>query len=128
MSLTTADGREACLPPVRPGEWTPWPACFLDAPLAHDVWSSPSSIFLTFPMTVMRTAIFDHPHAMQEALEVLSGLSRRLVAWNLSTNLFTGERRLAQFLAYMIEIQQADAAEEWPDGGVRFLSEKLPSK
>ena len=101
--LTTPGGREAKIPPLRPGDWAAWPACFIDQPPLHDLWSAPSSVLLAFPVGVVRSAVSDNPTALLEALALISTSLRSLMAWHLAVSSVTDEQRLGQLLFHLGE-------------------------
>lgn len=111
-SLSTRDGKEASLPPHRPGEWATWPGCFLDAPLAHDLWCMPRSRFIAFPKSAVRAAIAGSPEAAMEVIGVISRSLRFLTAWSLATGLVSDEQRLARLLFHIADNNDEKSAGE----------------
>ncbi len=103
LSMTTADGREARLPPHRPGDWATWAGCFVDTPLPHDLWAAPSSTMLTLPRQVVRSAVAQNSEAMLETLDSIGKSLRALMSWHFSVSLASDQQRVAQLLFHLAE-------------------------
>ena len=109
---TTSDGREAKLPPHRPGDWATWAGCLVDGPLPHDQWSAPSSVFVAFPKSIVRAEVADNPKALLEAVEIIGRSLRALMGWHFAVSLATDEQRLCQLLFHLGERSRQGGAEQ----------------
>ena len=75
----------------------------IDAPLPHDLWSSPSSLFVAFPKTLVRAAVNSNPDALIDAVDIIGRSLRALMGWHFAVTLASDEQRLAQLLVHLGE-------------------------
>jgi CRP-like cAMP-binding protein len=97
LTLSSQDGGVASLP-ITAGRWATWAGAFSRAPLPHEMWSSKAAQFIAFPSQAVREAVAAHPEALLRVIDRMGETMRFLIAWTLSTTLFTPEKRLAYLL------------------------------
>ena len=98
LTFSTIDGRVASLPRIRPGEWATWLGCFRDEPQKNDIWSTPSSVLVAFPVHAVRDALVKNPQALLAVIDLIGDRTRTLVQWTLSANVAAPEQRLARMI------------------------------
>ena len=108
LLLTSPNGREARLPPMRKGEWATWVSCFADAERSHDLWAAPSSIFVAFPAAAVCAAVRKNPDALMEVIQLIGSRMRALIAWNLNAYLASDEQRLGGLILHFSQAAPSD--------------------
>lgn len=99
IGLFSAAGRTAQLAPILPGGWATWLACFDDAPLPHDLWTSGGTRLIAFPAKAVRDLAERRPQVYPVLIHRIGERMRDLIGWALAASLSDPERRLAYLLA-----------------------------
>ncbi|UTV30471.1 Crp/Fnr family transcriptional regulator [Photobacterium atrarenae] len=122
IASSNAEGEEACIAVLGPGNWVTWLGCFDERPSPYHFYSSAKCKVVAIPCRHVREAADRHPELYRLAIHMISDRFRLLMRWTTDASILSHERRVAQLL---LLIAQLNSESSDPVPTIFYTQDKL---